>query len=286
MSLNDTERLKCSTCLRNILSHNQKVNCYNKTHWFHKKCLPNFTENDFIYAKNTTNYWSCTICNTTNFPFNNIEDDEEFIKMANKQNFLTSTLNNEDLIEKLINPADIDKEIHDQYLNDIDPDLNYYAQEINSTLESSNYQSTDLINININNMNSMSNYVFSLLHLNIRSAPKNLHSLQLMLENIKHRFCCIGLSETWFKDSNVNTYNLDGYKHKFYVREKKLGGGISVFIKDDISYRVRKDLGSSNSDFEVIWIELLKDEYFIHSNIIIGTIYRIPNTSINSFNDY
>ena len=278
-----TERLKCSTCLKNIQINGKKVNCYNKLHWFHRKCLPNFDEKDYDYAKDTNNLWSCSICNINNFPFNIIDDNEEFIKQSSNNVSISLLNSNFDLIDKILNPDELNREIQDQYLNDIDPDLNFFTQELADTLNSSNYTSVDIIN---KKLFDMKNPGFSVLNLNIRSAPKNLHSLKIMLENLKHNFSCIGLSETWLKDSNVDVYHLDGYKHEFYTRKKKQGGGVSIFIEKDLTYKNRVDLGVSNSDFEIIWVEIFKDNYKLQSNVIIGVIYRIPGTNINNFNEY
>ena len=278
-----TEKLNCSTCLKNIQVRCKKVNCYNKTHWFHRNCLPNFSEKDYTYAKNKNNLWSCTLCNVDNFPFNIIEDNEEFIKHSTHTNCVSLLNSNPDLIEKILNPDELNREIQNQYLNELDPDLNFFTHELTDTLKSSNYTSVDNIN---NNLISMENTGFSVLHLNIRSAPKNLHSLKILLENINHNFCCIALSETWFKDSNVDVYNLQGYKHEYYTRDKKQGGGVSMFVDNDLTYKNRNDLGAPNDNYEMIWVEIFKDNYKLYSNIIVGVIYRVPNTNIDAFNEY
>ena len=62
---------------------------------------------------------------------------------------------------------------------------------------------------------------------------------------------------------------------------KEHGGGISIFIKDDLCYKVREDLNLVLPYIETLFIELS----FGDKLYIIGVIYRVPNTNINSFNE-
>ena len=75
---------------------------------------------------------------------------------------------------------------------------------------------------------------FSLLHLNIRSIPKNINNLELYLQSLYLQFSIIGLTETWLRASNFATFNLHGYKHDCLYRESKIGGGVSVFINNNL----------------------------------------------------
>ena len=85
---------------------------------------------------------------------------------------------------------------------------------------------------------------------------KNLYKLEQYLKNLDHDFSIIGLTETWFKDSNVLTYNLSGYKHEHKFRKVKSGGGVSLFFKENYSYKIRDDLSKLNEYIEVIFVEL------------------------------
>ena len=51
------------------------------------------------------------------------------------------------------------------------------------------------------------------------------------MSNLKHNFTVIAMSETWFKDMNVDVYSLDGYSHVYYYRYDRAGGGVSLFMK-------------------------------------------------------
>ena len=55
-------------------------------------------------------------------------------------------------------------------------------------------------------------------------------------------FDIIGLVETWFKDVPQDYFNLSGYNLEFQNRIGKNGGGVCLYIKDDLKYHVRSDL--------------------------------------------
>ena len=129
------------------------------------------------------------------------------------------------------------------------------------------------------------NDYFSMLHLNIRSAVKNLDKFSSYIMGLNHVFPLIGLSETWFKDINKDCYGLDGYKAEHTCRTIRTGGGVSVYIKENIEYFRRTDLSTSNRVMESVFIELEKDQFGKKSNIIVGVIYRPPDTDINEFNE-
>ena len=54
------------------------------------------------------------------------------------------------------------------------------------------------------------------------------------------QFGIIGLVESWLKDKPLNYFNLSGYNLECQNRIKKRGGGVCLYIKDDIKYKLRK----------------------------------------------
>ena len=62
---------------------------------------------------------------------------------------------------------------------------------------------------------------------------------------------------------------------------KECGGGISLFIKEGLCYKVREDLNVILPYLETLFIELT----FNNKLYIVGVIYRIPNTNVNVFNE-
>ena len=101
-------------------------------------------------------------------------------------------------------------------------------------------------------------------------------------------FQILAFTETWLKPNNVDLVKFDGYNGSHIIRPvdehfdlKEHGGGISIFIKDDLCYKVREDLNLVLPYIETLFIELS----FGDKLYIIGVIYRVPNTNINSFNE-
>ena len=126
----------------------------------------------------------------------------------------------------------------------------------------------------------------SFLHLNIRSLPKNYSDFIAYINLLNLEFSITGFPETWLNSSKCKLYNLEGYKHEFIYRDIKSGGGVSLFIKDNISYQCQEDLDVLNECAEALFIEIDKQQMNKPKNIIVGLIYRPPNTNIVDFNSY
>ena len=102
-------------------------------------------------------------------------------------------------------------------LINIDPDLNA-LYKIDENLKTSNeYYTETSFNAKFNDNEKQ----FSILNTNIRSIPKNLSGLELILQTFKHSFSLISCTENWLKETNVNLYNLKNYVHEYNIREKK-----------------------------------------------------------------
>ena len=125
----------------------------------------------------------------------------------------------------------------------------------------------------------------SLLHFNIRSCQKNFPEFQNYLCNLDISFSIIGLTETWFSDSNFTGFKYDDYTVLSKHRTNRIGGGVSLLIKDGIPYSDRNDLSIFNNNIESLFIEIDKTVFQTNKNVVIGIIYRPPNTNINEFNN-
>ena len=78
----------------------------------------------------------------------------------------------------------------------------------------------------------------------------------------------------------VKSYNA---VHK--CRPLRSGGGVSIYIQDFLEYYTREDLCYQNSIIESVFIEIDKDQIGKDKNVIIGVVYRPPNSDIYLFND-
>jgi hypothetical protein len=170
------------------------------------------------------------------------------------------------------------------YLCDSDPDLQFYndstyIDNINQCdyyLEESFKKKCCQANINEQS--------FSIFHHNIRSVPKNSSSLQNFLESLNFKFTIIGLSETWLTESIADCYNWDGYDHYYLYRKGKRGGGVSIYVEDNVNAKQRQDLSKMSEVVEILFIEICKENTGLAKNVLIGIVYRPPGQDVNLFN--
>ena len=108
-----------------ILAHSHYLTCSVCDCKFHIRCLPNIHKSDKVYIENRLyKDWLCIKCCSNLFPFNDYESDVDFNKCIS---VLCSTENNisiVDLNDRVFNPFDLNDT--DTYLNDCDPDNQYF----------------------------------------------------------------------------------------------------------------------------------------------------------------
>ena len=84
----------------------------------------------------------------------------------------------------------------------------------------------------------------------------------------------------------IDVQNIPGYSHKYCTRTNgKNGGGVSLYIKKSISYKVRTKLAFQTNDFESLVIEFDKNIFFSKKNIIVCIFDRSPKSSLKLFNE-
>ena len=104
------------------------------------------------------------------------------------------------------------------------------------------------------------------------------------MDNIKLQFSAIGISETWLNDWNSSLYNIQGFNFIEKHRSEKRGGGVGIYLKENISYINRDDLILPECEFESVFIEIDKDVFRKNINLIIVVIYRPPDKDLKLFN--
>ena len=65
----------------------------------------------------------------------------------------------------------------------------------------------------------------------------------------------------------------------------RIGGGVVLFIKDDLNLSKRTDLAHFDEDMKFVYIEIGNDQLHSSRGIVIGVIYRPPNRDIAYFNE-
>ena len=133
------------------------------------------------------------------------------------------------------------------------------------------------------------NSKFSCMHINIRSLPDKFDRLKKILTNFdneKIQFDAILLCETLLTDTNHDLFNIPGYtfisRHRKHYRQ----GGVGIYIKNNINFIIRDDLSIFiEKSFETLFLEVTSSKG--SRPIIIGEVYRVPNSSChNSITNY
>ena len=145
------------------------------------------------------------------------------------------------------------------------------------TLCESKYLTLDEIDSHCANFKSDSQF----LHINCRSLSKNFDSILSLIAIFEHSFTAIGVSETWLRDHNADIFKIPGYKFVSCNRQRKLGGGVGLFINDRCVFNVCSELMLSTEIIECIFIEIVLQDA---KNFLIGCIYRPPHANVALFN--
>ena len=90
------------------------------------------------------------------------------------------------------------------------------------------------------------------LHINLRSMLSKISELRLIAQN--SNAAVIGVSETWL-DSSVRDSEISIPNYTVFRKDRNShGGGVCVYVRNDIAYNKRTDLMQDN--LESLWIEL------------------------------
>ena len=107
----------------------------------------------------------------------------------------------------------------------------------------------------------------------------------IILKIFEERFSIIGLTETWLTPVNADLHTLPGYCHVYRCRQGRQGGGVSLFISNNLPFIVRQDLTVLTDQVEQLFIEIDKSALHVKKNVIVGIIYRPPDKDPLLFND-
>lgn len=125
--------------------------------------------------------------------------------------------------------------------------------------------------ININHMNSQ----LSFIHMNIRSLRKNFLPLISHIHNITNKIHMIILTETNITDDENQFFVIQGFNSIFLNRAGR-GGGIAVFIKENINYET---ITINTKSYETLRIDITINK----QKIVVIPVYRPPCQNINAF---
>ena len=153
-------------------------------------------------------------------------------------------------------------------LYDVDPDVHYFG----SDLQQSNYYSVD----QYKDLCYDSKSFISIINYNIRSFSANSDSMISMFSSSSFPEI-LTLTETWFNEDNLE--DISGYSSFHITRKLRRSGGISIFVKQDISAIQIPHLSFSNETIEVCTVEAK----FADCSITFIGIYRSYSDTVNNF---
>ena len=91
------------------------------------------------------------------------------------------------------------------------------------------------------------------------------------------------VSETWFKSGSIDYFAIDNYDLFASCREDTAGGGTAVYVNRKLNAKVRNDLKSVDDENTFVEVQLKHQNNV--KNMIIGAIYRSPNSSHACFRE-
>jgi hypothetical protein len=125
------------------------------------------------------------------------------------------------------------------------------------------------------------NNLFSILNLNIRNIVNKFDSFKFLLESLKYSFSIISLTETWLDNENHTDFKLENFSFiSSSNRNNKKGGGVGMFISDNLNFKLRPDLNFNEGIIESLFVEIITT---VGKNIVVGTIYRPPKGKFEIF---
>ena len=165
--------------------------------------------------------------------------------------------------------------------NENEPDLLDLLDEDHFTYKS-DYVDIDAVT---NKLNSKSG--LTVMHFNIHGLLSKIHELELMLyklDKLNRAPDVILLCETFLNKQNMFLANLKGYTCHHNVRDNMGKGGITIYVRNGIKHMYEHEL--------VLWDEGKLETSFIKvtdaksKSLLIGEIYRVPNTNEGTFLTY
>ena len=80
------------------------------------------------------------------------------------------------------------------------------------------------------------------------------------LNNLKHEFPIIALSETWLTENNCDRFGIDGYNAEHNFRSNRGGGGVAIYIEVFIQYTTRYTDIKQFNDYVIQCLTQIKAE--------------------------
>ena len=108
----------------------------------------------------------------------------------------------------------------------------------------------DELNTSVERDANYTNKHLSTCHLNTQSMSSTFDEFQFMINQTN--FGVITLSETWLKNDkqSLEYVRLPGYEFAYRNQDEKRGGGVGIYIRDTIEFKVRNDISRLDESIE------------------------------------
>ena len=83
---------------------------------------------------------------------------------------------------------------------------------------------------------------------------------------------------------NIALHSITNYNVEIHFRKKNKGGGVSLYIQNQLQYKLRNDL-QLGGDVNSVSVELLKSCTNAKFSVTCGCVYRPPFISLKTFNE-
>ena len=101
--------------------------------------------------------------------------------------------------------------------------------------------------------------------------------LSFFLSSLNVKFSVIGITETWLRDLSP-VVNLNGYHFAYKKRSERSGGGVGMYIANNLDLKMRTDICFDDEEvMESLFVITRPQE----KNVVVGTIYRPQNQNVN-----
>ena len=166
-----------------------------------------------------------------------------------------------------------------QTLNNQSPDFHLELDSDDPSLHNFECSYTTESNIISDSKLDTSNNIF-FSHLNIRSLSKNFDQLHNLVNELRFNSAVIAISETWLKDVPSSLFSIERFTLLTNNRTKKRGGGVGLYVTDNLESSMIDELSVMSDELESIFIEITVPGT---QNIVVGEIYRPPNSNPTNF---
>ena len=156
---------------------------------------------------------------------------------------------------------------------DSDNPLLHGRLSVDSYYDSQNFNST---------FDNLSHKDLGIIHINIRSLPRNGDNLVMYLNTLMYKFPVICCSETWLNSSRFIDNIFPNYNQYHSMRpiNQTYGGGVSIFIHKNLQSEHLPNISCNDDNIECVFASIKHK----NNNLVIGCCYRQPiSTNCNQF---